>query len=142
MTIPSPLTICLEPPQCDRTSGHLLCRHPGTHCRQVVLIEHRILRGGLQGALCRVDDLVEGRRTLRIDHGAVSAVWRRVVDRQELRRTLVFFNRTIEGRGGFVERREGSVAGGGGGLLIYPANVCCMGVRRVCTVGADVISFC
>src|SRR5450759_252327 len=79
-----PLTISLEPPQSNRTCDQLLRGHARTHRRQVVLVEHRIVRRRPQRAHRRVLDLVECRRSRRVHRHAVPAAHRRIIDGEEL----------------------------------------------------------
>src|SRR5207247_5521827 len=72
-SISLPLAIRLEPPQSHRTGNELLRGHARTHRRQVVLIDHRIVRRRLQRTLRRVHDLVERSRARRAHGEAVPA---------------------------------------------------------------------
>src|SRR6267378_4191628 len=78
-SLPTPfcLSPCLEPPEREpnRTRGHLLRRDPSTHRREIVLVDHRIVRRGSERTLHRIVDLVERGEPGAIDARAVHGGW-------------------------------------------------------------------
>src|SRR6202022_693371 len=87
---PLPVT-CLEPPQREpnRPRGHLLRGDASTHRREIVLVDHWIVRCGSERTLHRIVDLVEGGKPGAIDARAVYGGRTRRVRREKRGRALI-----------------------------------------------------
>src|SRR2546423_3196983 len=88
--------ITLEPPQAG-SRDDLSSSGARAHCRQIVLIDDRIVRRCLQRALGGIHDLVEGLGARSVDSGAVARAIGEIVGGDVLGSELVFANCSIEG---------------------------------------------
>src|SRR5689334_4003064 len=87
--------ITLEPPQ-GGGGGHLSSGRTRSHRRQIVLIDNRIVRRGLQRALGGMHDLVERLGARSVESGAIAGALGKIVGGDVLGSELIFANCSIE----------------------------------------------